>query len=73
MYVLASVAIMCAIPPLGYYLSILVEINNCSSATYDSSKMSAVFALAIVLLAVLLLLFVLLFASVCSSSEEKYR
>lgn len=70
---LASVAIMCAIPPVGYYISIVAEINNCSPASYDNSKISAVLAMAVILLAVLLVLFVLLCISFYSSSEEKYR
>lgn len=70
---LASVAIMCAIPPVGYYISIVAEINNCSPASYDSSKISAVLAMAVILLAVLLALFVVLCISFCSPSEEKYR
>lgn len=73
LYVLTSVAIMCAIPPFGYYLSVLAEINNCSSATYDTSKIAAILAMATILLAILLVFFVLLFCAFCGSSQEKYR
>ena len=73
LYVLTSVAIMCAIPPFGYYVSFLAEINNCTSVTYDNSKISAIIAMATILLAVLLAFFVLLFCALYGSSEEKYR
>jgi NADH:ubiquinone oxidoreductase subunit 5 (subunit L)/multisubunit Na+/H+ antiporter MnhA subunit len=73
LYVLTSVAILCAIPPFGYYFSIIVDINQCSPATYDSSKLSSVFAIATVLFVLLLVFFVLLFLAFCTASEEKYR
>lgn len=73
LYVLTSVAIMCAIPPFGYYLSVLAEIKNCPSATYDNSKLAAILAMATILLACLLAFYILLFCVLYGKSEEKYR
>jgi cytochrome bd-type quinol oxidase subunit 2 len=74
LYVLTSVAIMCAIPPFGYYLSIVAEINGCSSASYDTSKVPAILAMAALLLLLLLAFFLFLFfVFCCGSSEEKYQ
>jgi hypothetical protein len=71
LYVLASVAVMTAVPPF-YYVSLLAEVGACTAA-YDSSRLKAVVTFAVILLAVLLVLFVLLFVSFCATSEEKYR
>jgi NADH:ubiquinone oxidoreductase subunit 5 (subunit L)/multisubunit Na+/H+ antiporter MnhA subunit len=73
LYVLASVAILCAIPPFGYYVSFLAEINSCTSVSYDNSKISAILAMATILLAVLLAFYVLLFIALYGNSDEKYR
>lgn len=72
LYVLASLAIMTALPPFGYYVSTMAEINGCT-AVYDSSRLAAVIAIATVLMAFLLVFFVLLFVFFGAANDEKYR
>lgn len=74
LYFLSNISILAEIPPCGYYLTHLVELNKCTS-TYNSTQITVIFAVAAFLLFVSLIFwcvaFRIIFLSV--SSGDKYR
>lgn len=74
LYFLSNISILAEIPPCGYYLTHLVELNNCTS-TYNSTQITVILAAAAFLVFVTFIFWCvalrIIFLSV--SSGEKYR
>ena len=66
---LVAIGILSTIPIFGYYLSFIVELNNCPTS-YDSTNVTVSLVLAVVLMVLLLVLLVLLFLLMGEDSEE---
>jgi hypothetical protein len=75
LFALLSVTILAAIPPLGYYISFILELSQCSNNTLDVTNTFATLfmAAALLILAFIVLALVLCQDYVPSESEEKYR
>jgi hypothetical protein len=69
LFFLVALALIGAIPPTGYYLSFLVEINRCSNSTMDLTQtvVTLLLAAGTAVLAILLMIAVL---CVKTSSES---
>lgn len=74
LYLLSNLSLLAEIAPCGYYLTHLVEINNCTS-TFNSTQIAVIFSVAAFLLFVTLIFWfvALRIIKLSVSSGEKYR
>lgn len=73
LYLAGNIVVLSAIPPCGYYLTQLVELNNCT-ATFNFAQLVVIFLIAALLLlsAVVYLIFILL-SIIRTPSDAVYR
>ncbi len=75
LYLLSNVAVLAAIPSMGYYLSDLREINRCATENYNESQVALFFSFSLLLLLACFCYYLLItFVTLGSQQEdEKYR
>lgn len=73
LYVTGNIIVLTAIPPCGYYLTQLVELNNCT-ATYSFTQLMVIFLIsALLLLSALVYLIFILLSIIRTPSDAVYR
>jgi hypothetical protein len=69
LYLLANVGVLSVVPACGYYLTLIVELNNCT-ASYSPTQLIAIFVIAALLLAFSLVYFILILFVLCKDRAD---